>query len=95
MTETVATRFIDDPHAPEVFARGASGFVVGDGFITITFESPRVDHTTSPGPVNRVVVGRLVMPTAGAQALVLSLNAFLEEHGLSPSQAASGGQMAN
>jgi hypothetical protein len=37
--------------------------------IHLTFEAPRVNHETSQGPLNRVVVGRLVMPFEGAEGL--------------------------
>ena len=52
-------------------------------------------YGTEPGTINRVVVGRLVLPISGAQSLVVALNAFLEGYGLSPSLAAAGGLMAN
>jgi hypothetical protein len=87
--------FIDDPHAPEFFASDVCGlFLSGDTNIVITFESCRVDHATSPGPVNRVVVARVVLPISAAQNLVVGLNAFLEQRGLSPSEAAQGGLTA-
>ena len=86
--------FIDNPHAPEVFASNCAGFFMHDGNITLTFESARIDHGSSPGPVNRVVMARLVIPVRAAQALVVGLNAYLEGQGLSPSQAAATGQTA-
>jgi hypothetical protein len=39
--------------------------------------APRVDHRTSPGPVNRVVIGRLVLPAQGAMGLATGLYDFL------------------
>jgi hypothetical protein len=90
----VTVTFVDNPHAPEIFASGIAGvFRTGDN-IAVTVESARVDHATTPGPVNRVVVGRVVLTVAAAQALVLSLNGFLEQQGLSPSEALKGGQTA-
>jgi hypothetical protein len=74
--------FIDNPHAPELFSTAATGFFVGEGCVHITFESVRVNHVTSPGPVNRVVIGRLIMPVAGAQALAIGLYDFLTKHGM-------------
>ena len=71
--------FLDNPHAPDVYADSASGFFVLGGNIKITFESARVDHSTSPGPVNRVVIGRLVMPIAHAEALARGLIDFIEK----------------
>jgi hypothetical protein len=80
MADTIA--LLDNPQAPELFASAATGFFVANGNIAITFESVRADHSTSPGPLNRVVVGRVVMPVQGAQALVVGLFDFLEKQGL-------------
>ena len=44
-------------------------------------ESACADHSESPAPVNRIVVGRLVMPASGAQALAVGLFDFLEKQG--------------
>jgi hypothetical protein len=82
--ESSKVEFIDNPLAPETFASGVSGFLITPGTIHITFESARVNHMLSPGPVNRVVVARLVMPVAGAQALAAGLYDFLKQHGLDP-----------
>jgi len=57
---------IDNPLALEVFADEATGFFHHNGNLSITFSSARVDHTSDPGPVSRVVVGRLVLPVSGA-----------------------------
>src|SRR5215471_15861744 len=76
--------FVDNPHAPEVFSTDASGFLRLEGNIHITFEAPRVNHVSNPGPVNRVVIGRLVMPISGAQRLVLGLYDYLKKQGLDP-----------
>jgi hypothetical protein len=76
--------FIDNPHAPEVFSGGATGFFFNNGNVHIAFESLRVDHSTNPGPVNRVVIARLVMPIAGAQGLAVGLFEFLKARGLAP-----------
>ena len=64
-------KLLDDPKAPEIYAVAATGFFNANGVISITLESARADHSKSPGPINRVVVGRLVMPAAGAQALAV------------------------
>lgn len=61
--------FLDNPHAPEVFVDECTGFFVFNGCVRLTFESARVNHVTSPGPVNRVVVGRIVMPVGAAERL--------------------------
>ena len=82
--EPAKFQFLDNPHAPEYFASGVSGFLVNLGNIHITFESARVNHLTNPAPVNRVVIARIVMPVAGAQALALGLYDFLRKQGLDP-----------
>jgi hypothetical protein len=74
-------KLLDNPQAPEIFAVAATGFFNANGLISITLESARADHTKAPGPVNRIVVGRLVMPAAGAQALAVGLFDFLEKQG--------------
>src|SRR5262245_24146818 len=81
---SVKVSFVDAPFAPDVFADEASGFFVRNGIISITFASARCDHSSSPGPVNRVVIGRLVMPVAGAQDLAVGLYDFLAQRGLAP-----------
>ncbi len=81
MAKNQPANFVDDPHAPEIFSSGATGFFVANGNITITFESARVDHSQSPGPVYRTVVSRIVMPAASAQGLAIGLFDFLEKQG--------------
>lgn len=71
--------FLDNPHAPDVFADGGTGFFLFGGNIRITFESLRVNHATTPGPVSRVVIGRLVMPMESAENLDKGLLDFIEK----------------
>jgi hypothetical protein len=71
--------FIHNAQSPDVFADNAVGFFNLNGVIRITFESARVNHITSPGPVDRVVVGRLVMPVDAAEGMAQSLLAFIEQ----------------
>jgi hypothetical protein len=86
-------KFIDNPHAPEVFADEVAGFLIFNGNLHITFSSPRVDHSTSPNPVNRVVIGRLVMPVGSAHAFALSVYDFLKQRGFDPSRPPSPDQV--
>lgn len=86
MANDIPVAFIDNPHAPDVFAANATGFFNLQGTIMITLETPHVNHETTPGPVNRVVVGRLVMPASGAYALAAGLFNFLKEQGFDFSQ---------
>ena len=85
---------INDPHAPEVFTTGCCGLSIGNGTVAVTFESARCDHSDPHAAMQRVVVNRLVMPIGAAQALVLQLNDALQRSGLSPSQAATAGMVA-
>jgi len=64
-------QLIDNPHAPEHVATDAEGFFLTPGLVHITLAAPRVDHRTSPGPVNRVVMARIVMPVEERKRLVL------------------------
>ena len=73
--------FIDDPHAPEVFATTAAGFFNLHGSIVITLETLKSDYATNPGTLSRVVVGRLIMPPHGAHALAVGLFDFLKTQG--------------
>lgn len=73
--------FVDNPLAPDIYATGATEFFVSNVAISITLESIRADHNEPPGPLKRVVVGRLVMPAAGAQGLAVGLFDFLEKQG--------------
>jgi hypothetical protein len=84
-------QMLDDPMAPEFFASACCGFSIGQGNVTLTFEAARCNHFDPNSAMTRVVVGRIVMPAAAAQALVIQLNSALEQSGLSPSQAAAGG----
>ncbi len=79
----------DSPNAPELYATAATGFFNANGVISITLESARADHSKSPGPINRVVVGRLVMPAQGAQAMAVGLFDFLEKQGFKFDKTAS------
>lgn len=88
----VAVSFIDNPHAPEFFADEASGFFVHNGNLSITFAAARIDHTISPGPLNRVVMARIVLPINVAQALALGLFDFLKSQGMDPTKAATTGE---
>jgi hypothetical protein len=74
----VPVNFVDNPHASEVFADACTGVFLVNGNIRLTFESARVNHVTSPGPINRVVIGRLVMPAVAALDMIKMLQDFLD-----------------
>jgi hypothetical protein len=71
--------FLDNPNAPDVFADAAAGFFNFAGNIRISLESVRVNHITTPGPMNRVVLARLVMPMDAAEALARGLLDFIAQ----------------
>ena len=71
--------FIDTPHAPDVYADAASGWFLLNGNLRITFESARANHITSPGPINRVVIGRLVMPLQSAEDMARGILTFIKD----------------
>ena len=75
--------FLDNPAAPDVFATNATGFVNLGGAIGITFETLKVNHGDG-GRLTRTVIGRVVMPVGGAQALAIGLYNFLAENDLAP-----------
>jgi hypothetical protein len=75
--KTKAPPLLDNPRAPDIFADEATGFYLAGDNVRITLSSYRVNHTTSPGPLSRVVIGRLVMPILAAEALHRSLADFL------------------
>jgi hypothetical protein len=81
--KTSLPKLQDDPKAPEIYATAATGFFNANGVISITLESARADHSKTPPPVNRTVVGRVVLPAGGAQALAVGLFDFLEKQGFS------------
>lgn len=76
MTDEVT--FLDNPMAPDVFADAATGVFLYNGNMRVTFEAARVNHETSPGPINRVVIGRLVMPAVAAEQMALLILKQLE-----------------
>jgi hypothetical protein len=86
-------KLIDDPHAPEFFATSCCGFSIGQGHVTLTFESARCNHFDPQCAMSRVVVGRIVLPIQAAQALVIELNTSLQRSGFNPSRAATAGMI--
>jgi hypothetical protein len=76
---TASVSFLDNPHAPDVFADSATGFFNFNGNIRITFESVRVNHASAPGPITRVAIGRLVMPLVAAEGMAKGLLDFINQ----------------
>jgi hypothetical protein len=67
------TTIINNPHSPDVFADAAIGFFTFNGNMRITFESARSNYAVSPIEVDRVVIGRLVMPVDAAEAMAKAI----------------------
>ncbi|MBR0642777.1 hypothetical protein [Plastoroseomonas hellenica] len=74
--------FVDNPHAPDVFADEAVGFLIHRGVVRVTLTSGHVSHNINPSPASRVVIGRLVMPAQSAAELAVGLFDFLQKHGV-------------
>jgi hypothetical protein len=70
---------VDNPHAPNVFADSVVGWYLLNGNIRMTFEATHATHTSSPGPINRVVIGRLVMPMDRAEEMANGLLDFIKQ----------------
>jgi hypothetical protein len=70
--------------APEFFCNGSAGYFMHEGVVMITFEVGIPDHSEPPGPVSRVLAGRITMPLAAAQRHALGLYDFLKQRGLDP-----------
>ena len=84
MSQSTRRPLVENLYAPEVFATEPAAFSHGHGTVTITFSSWRFDNSTDPAVQKRVVIARLVMPTAGAQALAAGLYDYLKKAGLDP-----------
>lgn len=63
----------NDPHAPEAYCDGATGYFSFNGNMRIAFEAVRPDHSTTPNSLDRVVISRVVMPIAAAEAMANSI----------------------
>ncbi|MFK0687977.1 hypothetical protein ACFX5Q_07200 [Mesorhizobium sp. IMUNJ 23033] len=75
---------LHNPHSPDVFADAATGFFTFNGNMRITFESIRSDYSQSPIEVDRVVIGRLVMPIGAAEEMAKSILSQIERSKAEP-----------
>lgn len=67
-----------NPHSPEVFADGFTGVFSFNGCMRVTFEALRSDYTNPNDSIERVVIGRLVMPIGAAEELAKQILASIE-----------------
>jgi len=81
MADSPQINFIDNPHAPEIFAAQHAGIWVTNGNVHITLESGRVQYGGESASLNRVVIARLVMPIGGAEDLAVKLFDLLKQQG--------------
>ncbi|QFT76057.1 hypothetical protein [Erythrobacter sp. THAF29] len=84
-TDPNSLQVTENPFAPDTFAAGVTSFALFNGVIAITLTNPRWNMTENR--FDHVVVGRIVMPVAGAQNLALSLLDYLKRNGLDATSA--------
>lgn len=72
-------RFVENLHAPEIFADACVGVFLQNGFIHLTFASFRTDYSTQPNTSNAVVMARLVIPVDAADNMQQFLAKFLSD----------------
>lgn len=77
MADPPNVRFIDNPHAPEIFSTGHVGLWLNQGNLHITFGAGRIDHAADPGPINLVVLGRVVLSADSAGRLADGIRQLL------------------
>ena len=77
-------KLTDNQFAPEIFVEEAVGFFIHNGNVSITFCTPRVDHSIEPASSYRLVNLRIIMPASGARGLAAGLYDFLQRRGLDP-----------
>jgi len=72
---------------PDVFADEAVGFEVINGTVRITFGTVGRGEPVPPSEPKMQIIGRLIIPTGGAQRFCLGLYDFLKKQDLDPAQA--------
>jgi len=79
-----AVPLVENLYAPDTYATEATFFAVNGDAISITLVSQRCDTAATPPHLANVVIGRLVMPIAGARGLAAGLYDFLCKAGHPP-----------
>lgn len=89
--------FAFGPHIPDVFADELVSFETINGVVRLSFGVAKMVDPVPPSPTQMVVIGRLLIPVAGAQRLALGLYDYLKSQGHDPSAAvgAEPGKKAN
>lgn len=70
---------LDNLGSADVFADAATGWLLFNGNIRITFESVRSSYGQGQPSVSRVVIGRLVMPIDQAEQMAKGLLEFIKQ----------------
>jgi hypothetical protein len=70
---------LDSVGGPNIFADNAARWFLLNGNIHITLEAALADPVTSAGPINRVIVGRLIMPLNKAEEMATGLLDFIQQ----------------
>lgn len=74
--------FLENPHAPDVFASTLHGVSRRHGNIHMAFATERFNHSANERTVP--VIGRLVMPIEGVESMVVLLYGLLRDMGIDP-----------
>jgi len=93
--EAMGLKVSEGLSVPDFFADEAMSFENINGTIRIRFGVTTPTEPVPPSPMELAVIGRLIMPTKGAQAFCLALYDFLKKQGLDPSDLISDGKDAN
>jgi hypothetical protein len=89
-TTTSIPGFVDDAHAPEIFASFLAGAAFDGPNVHLTFASSRVDHSVAPGSIKHVANARLVMSIPAAQNMCSLLTQLLQAANLNALQKPEG-----
>jgi hypothetical protein len=71
--------FLDNAGGSVMCADAATGWLLLNGNIRVTLEATRASHITSPGPINPVIIGRLIMPLDGAEEMAKGLLDYINQ----------------
>jgi hypothetical protein len=70
---------LDNCGGPNIFADDAVGRFLLNGNIHITLEATLADLVTSVGPINRVIIGRVIIPLDKAEEMATGLLDFIQQ----------------
>jgi hypothetical protein len=69
---------LDNSGGPNIFADNVAGWSLLNGSIRITLEATLANLVTSAGPINRVIIGRLIVPLDKAEEMATGLLDFIQ-----------------